>query len=89
MTQALHLLNGDLVERKVRDPGGRAARVLKEELKDPELVRELYLATFCRRPSAEEAEWAAGSVAQAGSRKDGVEDLLWSLLNSSEFIFQH
>jgi hypothetical protein len=89
MSQALHLMNGDLVERKVRDPGGRAGRVLKENLKDAEAVREFYLATVSRRPDSGEAERASKFIAGAGSRKEGMEDLLWSLLNSSEFLFNH
>jgi hypothetical protein len=89
MAQALHLMNGDFIQRRVSDASGRAGRLVKENAPDDAAVKELYLATFSRRPTAEEAARAREAIAAAPSRKEGVEDLLWALTNSSEFLFNH
>jgi hypothetical protein len=89
MAQALHLMNGDFLQRRVSDEKGRAGRLVKENAPDEAAVKELYLATFSRRPSAEEGSRAREAIAAAPSRKEGVEDLLWALTNSSEFLFNH
>jgi hypothetical protein len=52
-------------------------------------VEELYLVTLSRKPSADEAAKAAGWLASAATPKEGLQDLLWVLLNSREFLFNH
>lgn len=55
----------------------------------PNLVEEAYLRTVSRIPTDEEQEIAAKYIAQAKSPVDGLRDLLWSLLNTKEFIVNH
>jgi hypothetical protein len=52
-------------------------------------VDELYLATLSRLPSAAERETVQRLVARAPSRREGYEDLMWTLLNLGEFGFNH
>jgi len=87
MAQALHLMNGDFIGGRIEDSKGRAGRLISEKTADGPLVEELYLAALGRRPEASEAARAGEYLAAAPSRKEGVEDLLWALLNSSEFVF--
>jgi hypothetical protein len=88
--QALHLMNGDLINRKVSDPAGRLARLLKDpKLTDESLVRTLYLVTFNRPPTEAEAVAAGALIADGPSRFLGAQDLFWGLLNSKEFLFNH
>jgi len=82
-------MNGDFLQRRVSDEKGRAGRLVKGNAPDEAAVKELYLATFSRRPSAAEGSRAREAIAAAPSRKEGVEDLLWALTNSSEFLFNH
>lgn len=91
--QALHLLNGDTVNRKLKQ--GKVVSKLLKELKAPaKVVRALYLRTLSRPPT--EAELAAvlqdveaSQEAGAGEVAPVLEDLLWALLNSGEFLFDH
>jgi hypothetical protein len=87
IAQALHLLNGDFLERKVESPSGRVARLLKAKKSPTALVEELYLATLSRLPSAEEAQRAQVWLKKAPSLREGAQDLLWVLINRREFQF--
>ena len=52
LSQALHLMNGDLLNRKLIQKGGRLSRMLEDpKLADAALARRLYLLTFNRPPS--------------------------------------
>jgi hypothetical protein len=89
LAQVLHLLNGQWLQDKVSDPTGRLATLLKTNKSDAEIIRVFYRAAFGRQPSADEEQTAAKLVAKAPTRKEGLEDLLWSLCNSKEFLFNH
>lgn len=89
LAQALHTLNGDTLANKLANKTGRIATLLKNEKPHAEIVNELYLVTLSR--PARDAEIAAAEqiVAEAGSPQIGYEDLLWALLNSKDFLFNH
>lgn len=90
LSQALHLMNGDLVNRKVAESTGRLSRVLRDpRLTDATLARTLYLVTFAREATEPEVEAAVGLISDAPSRVVGAQDLFWGLLNSKEFLFNH
>jgi hypothetical protein len=87
LAQALHTLNGDLITRKIGDPKGRVARLLAARKTDDEIVQNLYLATLCRPPTADELTACRALRHEAPDVKSFAEDLLWSLLNSKHFLF--
>jgi hypothetical protein len=89
IAQAMNLLNGDLLNGKIAAKDGRIAKLLKARKPVREVVQELYLATLSRPPKPEELDKAEQWIAAAPSPKDGVQDLLWVLLNSREFLFNH
>jgi Protein of unknown function (DUF1553)/Protein of unknown function (DUF1549) len=90
LSQALHLMNGDLLNRKLLQKGGRLARMLDDpKLDDAALTRRLYLLTFHRPPSAVEISGARSMFAEAPSRAIAAGDLFWALMNSKEFLFNH
>ncbi len=90
LSQALHLMNGDLLNRKLLQPDGRLARLLRDpKLPEPALISRLYLLTFNRTPSAAETTRAKTILSEAPTRSAGAQDLFWALLNSKEFLFNH
>jgi len=102
--QALELAGGESVSRRVRDPRNRIGRGLESGWMDDAIVEDLYLAALARRPSAHElatihahlAESASGGEGLEGGgagnalarRRRSLEDVLWVLLNSKEFLFR-
>jgi hypothetical protein len=88
LSQALHLMNGDTVERKVKD--GRLVETRLEGKKTPaEIIEELYIRCFCRKPDEKERAGLDTLLKSAPNQKEFLEDLFWSLLNSREFLFNH
>jgi len=89
IAQALHLLNGDVVNGKISRADGRVAQLVRSGRPVQEMVEELYLVTVSRPPRPEEKQAALAWIQRAPSLRIGLEDLLWSLLNSREFLFNH
>ncbi len=89
VVQALHLMNSAELHKKVASEVGRAARLSKGKQSPRELVEELYLLAYNRYPTEEES--SVGSSLFEGPKADrrlAVEDLLWALVNSAEFVFK-
>jgi hypothetical protein len=89
IAQALHLLNSTFLNRKIDDPKGRIATLLKDKTPAANLIEQMYLTTLSRPPRSEEVARATKWLATAATPKDGAADLLWVLLNSREFLFNH
>jgi hypothetical protein len=87
IAQAMHLLNGDTLNKKIVDRAGRVEKLTAAKTPLPKAVEELYLATWSRLPSNDEEKKAEGWVKSAPSVKEGLQDLLWVLANSREFLF--
>jgi hypothetical protein len=90
VAQVLHLLNAPEVQARLSHEGGSVAKLVLREPADGPLVEELYLTFYSRLPSEKERTAALEYLAQAkGRRRQAVEDLAWSMLNSLEFVFNH
>lgn len=89
LAAVLHLVNGDVVQRKLTDKAGRIAKFIKEKTPTDEAIRELYFVTFSRPPSDEEVKTALKYAESAESLQQGLEDILWAQINSREFLFNH
>ena len=88
LSQALHLMNGDTVERKVKEGGFVKARMTEKKTPD-EIIEELYIRCFSRKPGEKEHASLKALLATAPNQQEFLEDLFWSLLNSREFLFNH
>ncbi len=87
IAQAMHLLNGAFLNNKIADKAGRVEQLITDKAPLAKAVEELYLATWSRRPSPDEQKKAEGWVNSAPTMRDGLQDLLWVLINSREFQF--
>jgi hypothetical protein len=87
LSQALHLMNGDAVNDRIKQ-GRIVAKMIQEKKSDREIVEDLFLRVFGRMPK--DKEWASVQQAIAsdtGASQSVHEDLFWALLNSKEFYF--
>lgn len=90
ISQALHLLNSPEIMAKIQHRDGTARRLANSELTDDELIDELYLMTLSRFAKGEERSLMREAFSDLeADRTAAVEDVLWALLNSKEFIFNH
>jgi hypothetical protein len=86
LVQTLHMMNSPYVNGKIR-AGGTARGLAAAKLADADLVRQAFLRTLCRGPDAAEAAAALKALPGAKNREEWVEDLLWALIASREFLF--
>jgi hypothetical protein len=90
VVQALHLMNANAMQRKIAGSEGRARTLSDGKLGVEGIIDELYLRAYGRRPGAEELAIAKGAFREKGAtRRTATEDLMWALLNSAEFVFNH
>ncbi|HWB10254.1 MAG TPA: DUF1549 and DUF1553 domain-containing protein [Pirellulales bacterium] len=89
--QALSLMNGSFTAGAASPDRSQLLSAVSElpYLDTPGRIETLYLATFSRRPTADELSRASAYVGQSSSEKEALADLFWALLNSAEFIFNH
>ena len=89
LTQALHMLAGPTYTGKLSGKGGRIDRLLRSPASDREIVEEFYLAALSRFPTLEETGQLVEMVGARPSRKQALEDLLWGVIASREFAYNH
>ncbi|MSO24091.1 MAG: DUF1553 domain-containing protein, partial [Acidobacteria bacterium] len=89
LTQALHMLVGSTYTGKLSQPGGRIDQLLKRGATDREIVEEFYLAALARFPVEEELPGLQTLIKQSSSRREGLQDFVWSVLSSREFAENH
>jgi hypothetical protein len=89
VAQALYLVNDEEILTKLKDPQGRIPQLLKATDDNNQVIEELYLAALSRFPTDDERRIHSEHVEQAASRAEGMRDVLWSLLNVREFVFNH
>ena len=66
----------------------RAQQMLKDGVSDESAIDELYWSTLAREPGEEEKASLLKHVTSAPDRRKGLEDVLWALLNSKEFVLR-
>src|SRR5262245_26271822 len=89
--QALSLLNDNFVMSRIHPTGAVAASSLIAKnagLTEGEIIQNFYLAVLSRFPTQAERDTAMAEL-QRGARQQRIEDLLWSLYNKVDFIYNY
>lgn len=89
MMQALVLMTGNLLNRKLSETNSRVSSMISRKVPLDKAVDEIFLATLSRLPRDQEKKDALEELAITQNPKEGLEDLLWSLINTREFLFNH
>jgi hypothetical protein len=87
--QVLLLANSDEIENKIADGNGRVAAFFKNKKSPDEMIDELYLMALSRPPTAAERKRLSEHIEKAKDKQRAVEDVLWAILNTREFMFNH
>lgn len=89
--QALALMNHPKLEERMQSesPGTLLNKLLKTQREDRGIAQMLYLRVLGRQPTKAEIATALAHVKSSGNRAEGFEDVLWALINSTEFLHQN
>jgi hypothetical protein len=102
LAQSLHLLNAKEIQDKLAADTGRAALLAADNNRgEEEKIRELYLRAFSREPDQKELSSARtylekkpvsskdGKADAPPNKRPAYEDIIWALINTKEFLFNH
>ena len=91
MAQALHLANGDTVNEKLAAKGNRIEKWLADKLTPEQMVEEAALGALSRYPTTGEKEQILKILAGANEteKRAALEDVVWAMISSREFLFNH
>jgi hypothetical protein len=90
ISQALHLMNSSEVMEKIHSRTGRARRLAEGTLSPEAVIDELCLSALARFPrDTERALLAQAFNREGASRRTAIEDVLWTLLNTKEFLYNN
>jgi hypothetical protein len=85
--QSLYLMNSNALRGALSASNNtRLGKILRENQRDQDALSELYLLVLAREPSKHEIEICQSYIKDVSQRGEAYEDLMWSLLNSSEFL---
>ena len=85
--QSLMMMNSRVFRARMAAKGEtRLAKILAEHKDNHDALREVYLLTLAREPSASEVEICSQYITEVKARPEAFEDVMWSLVNSSVFI---
>jgi hypothetical protein len=100
LAQSLHMMNAGEIKTKIAK-GERLRKLVASKASDGEVVDELYLAAYGRMPRDSELEIAVEylneerlaadgtTLSAVKSREQNLQDLIWALINTKEFLFNH
>jgi len=89
IVQTLYLANHPRVQEKIANPNGRVAKLVKDITDDEKRIEEIFLWTLSRAPTDTERQACMTYVRESAAPQRAYEDVMWSLLNTKEFLLNH
>lgn len=87
--QALELFVGQLLSDRIADANNVLAGLMQAYESDSERLDVLYQRALSRSPSRDTSDKLLSYISNTGNKREAWEDILWTVLNSQEFIYQH
>ena len=83
------MMNGQQINSTIRGNGStQLGRLLASTKNDDSVAAEMYLNCFGREPNQAELAICLTHVKNCKTRGEGFEDVLWALVNSTEFLYR-
>jgi hypothetical protein len=87
--QALELFVGPITTDGIAQPDNLLGELMQKPLSDSQRLDELYQCALSRSPSPQATDKLLVHIAGSSDKRQAWEDILWTVLNSQEFIYQH
>jgi hypothetical protein len=88
LSQTLHLTVGNIVQSRLR-AGGRLQQLVNSSETPESALEKLFILALSRKPTSEEISELRLLIGSGAKDVAIYEDIFWSLLNSTEFAFNH
>jgi hypothetical protein len=87
--QVMSMANHPRVWDKIADKNGQVAKILKDVNADNARIDEVFLCTVSRAPTDDERQACQKYLKEAESPEKGLRGIMWSMVNTREFLLQH
>jgi hypothetical protein len=88
LSQTLHFIAGNTLQDQI-GRGKVVPKLLAEGRPPAAIIEELYIRTLSRRPDGDELKGMMELAAKDPGDRKVYEDIFWSLIDSTEFLFNH
>jgi hypothetical protein len=86
--QVFQMISGPTVNEMLAEKANRVSRLLAADRSNREILEEFFWATLTRSPSGTELASLLQNLESAKDRRTELEDILWGLMNSKDFVFR-
>jgi hypothetical protein len=88
MAQAFQMISGPTVSELLAEKENRIHRLVATGKSNQEIVEELFWTALTRAPTQTELNDLLPGLETARDHRSELEDILWALLNSKDFVFR-
>ncbi|HUY35629.1 MAG TPA: DUF1549 and DUF1553 domain-containing protein [Pirellulales bacterium] len=88
LSQTFQLVSGPTINQLLTHPDNRLGRWLASGKASADSIGELWLTALARPPTDEESRGMREYLDKAANHRLALEDILWGLLNSKEFLIR-
>ncbi|QDU00256.1 DUF1549 domain-containing protein [Gimesia aquarii] len=90
VVQVLHMMNSRELYSRIQSSKGNCDKWAKSKMTPDQIMEELYLTAYSRYPTLEEKRLGRSLFEKEGAnRQQVIEDLMWALLNTPEYLFKN
>ena len=88
LAQTFEMVSGELINELLNRGDNRIARLIQSDAATSVILKEVYLSALCRSPTDTELKSADDYISRQKDRRRAIEDVVWAVVNSNEFLLR-